>query len=94
MYNPIARAPAHTAFLAVIVAIVPVLVAETSGTAAQTLTEPNPPSKSPPPTANSAAAKHLKTCPQYGAGFVQIPGSDACIKVGGYVTIDAVSRRR
>jgi hypothetical protein len=27
----------------------------------------------------------MKSCPQYGAGFVQLPGSDTCVKIGGFV---------
>jgi hypothetical protein len=95
MYNPIAWVPARAHIIAVIAAIVMVPVAGSSGAAAQTLTEPSPPPQSSPsPTAKSVTAKHLKACPQYGAGFVQIPGSDACIKVGGYVTIDSGGVRR
>jgi hypothetical protein len=55
---------------------------------AQTLAEPNPPSKSAPqPAARPAPAKHVKTCAAYGAGFMQMPGTDACIKIGGYVSV-------
>ena len=55
-----------------------------SSALAQTLVEPNPPANSSPPPA-SAAKTHPKSCPQYGAGFVQLPGSDTCVKIGGYV---------
>jgi hypothetical protein len=58
--------------------------------AAQTLTQPNPQTKTPPPAAaaKSRAAGHVKTCDAYGAGFRNIPGTDACIKIGGGVTVD------
>jgi hypothetical protein len=57
-----------------------------SGVLAQTLAEPNPPANSSPPLGSASAAKtHPKSCPQYGAGFVQLPGSDTCVKIGGYV---------
>jgi hypothetical protein len=54
---------------------------------AQTLTEPTPKSKwaAPAKTEKAHAAAHLKTCAAYGAGFVQVPGTNACIKVGGFV---------
>jgi Porin subfamily len=54
---------------------------------AQTLTDPNP--KAPParPATKSRAAS-TKGCSQYGAGFVQIAGSGACVKIGGYVTVE------
>ena len=40
------------------------------------------------PTASEA-------CPQYGAGFVRVPGTSTCIRVGGRVRLDYdVSSRR
>jgi len=89
----------HRIVLPRVVAAVAVMlvltVATVSGAVAQTLTNPNPqPRPSPPPDGKSASTKHMKACTSYGAGFVQIPGSDACIKVGGYVTIDAGGGRR
>jgi Porin subfamily len=57
---------------------------------AQTLTQPTPaPSPSPPKvTTKSRPAEHVKTCDAYGPGFRNIPGTDACIKIGGGVTVD------
>ncbi|MFD1474655.1 MULTISPECIES: porin [Ancylobacter] len=34
------------------------------------------------------AAEYVKICSTYGAGFYYIPGTDTCLKVGGYVTAD------
>src|ERR1700749_3903903 len=34
------------------------------------------------------AVEYLRICSLYGAGFFYIPGSDTCIKLGGYVRID------
>ena len=34
------------------------------------------------------AAEYVKICSTYGAGFYYIPGSDTCVKIGGYVTAD------
>ena len=59
---------------------------------AQTLTQPN--QTAPTKTSPSAVATksrqtgHVKTCDAYGAGFRNIPGTDACIKIGGSVTVD------
>lgn len=66
------------------------LAAALGGAAAQTLTDPHPRSKSPPaaPAAKShpaASASRLKTCAAYGAGFAEVPGTGACIKIGGFV---------
>jgi Porin subfamily len=59
---------------------------------AQTLTQPNPAveTKPSPPsgTTKSRHTGHVKTCDAYGAGFRNIPGTDACIKIGGSVTVD------
>ena len=34
------------------------------------------------------AVEYVKICSLYGAGFYYIPGTDTCIKLGGYVRID------
>src|SRR5690349_3168472 len=34
------------------------------------------------------AVEYVKICSLYGAGFFYIPGTDTCIKLGGYVRID------
>ena len=62
-----------------------------AGAAAQTLTNPNPqpaPSR-PPPAAKPRESEHVKPCSAYGAGFVNIPGTGACVKIGGSVTVDS-----
>jgi hypothetical protein len=40
------------------------------------------------PAPRKAPAARAKSCSIYGAGFVNVPGSDACIKIGGSVTIE------
>ena len=37
------------------------------------------------PSKKAAPATYVKICDAYGAGFFYIPGSDTCVKVGGYV---------
>src|SRR5688572_33164290 len=32
--------------------------------------------------------EYVKVCSVYGAGFYYIPGTDTCLKVGGYVRMD------
>src|ERR1700692_4009119 len=34
------------------------------------------------------AVEYVKICSLYGAGFYYIPGTDTCIKIGGYLRID------
>lgn len=65
--------------------------------AAQTLTNPNPPSKwsAPHGTAKShSTAQSKKSCKEFGAGFVNVPGTDTCVKIGGFVTVEGGARGR
>jgi hypothetical protein len=58
------------------------------GVGAQTLTDPNPPAPlRPPPAAKPDTSARVKSCSAYGAGYANIPGTDACVKVGGSVTV-------
>ena len=74
----------------IVLATAAALAIAVSPGAAQTLTQPNPQTKTPPAaaTTKSRAAGHVKTCDAYGAGFRNIPGTDACLKIGGGVTVD------
>jgi hypothetical protein len=38
-----------------------------------------------------AAANYVKVCDAYGAGFFYIPGSDTCLKIGGFVRFQATA---
>jgi hypothetical protein len=70
-------------------------IAVTSGVTAQTLIQPSSPPKVPPPrsvSANSVPAGRVKSCNTFGAGFAQLPGTDACVKIGGYVTMEGTAR--
>ena len=43
------------------------------------------------------AVEYVRVCSLYGAGFYYIPGTDTCIKLGGYLRADVltfVQRRR
>ena len=35
------------------------------------------------------AVEYVKVCSLYGAGFYYIPGTDTCLKIGGYLRVDA-----
>jgi Porin subfamily len=63
-----------------------------SAALAQTLTKPNPQTKISSPHAKSLPTARMKSCSLYGAGFVNVPGTDACIKVGGYVTVEGTAK--
>jgi hypothetical protein len=67
-----------------------------SSSLAQTLTQPNPPVRWTPSrrAAKSQPSAHVKSCDAFGAGFVVIPGSDACVKIGGWVSVDGTGRAR
>lgn len=56
---------------------------------AQTPTNPAPKPAPLPAPAKSLVRERVKTCSAYGAGFVQLAGTDACVKIGGGVTMDA-----
>jgi hypothetical protein len=80
-------------FVAAIAAVtVQALVTETS-VQAQTLANPTP---QPRATATSAPpeSKEPKPCPAYGPGFVQVPGTNTCIKIGGSVQVQGGSNAR
>ncbi len=66
-----------------------------SGAIAQTLTDPNPPAKWSPPqaAAKSRPAAHVKSCSAYGAGFINVLGTDTCVKIGGWVTVQGSTGR-
>src|SRR5438309_3421295 len=37
------------------------------------------------------AVEYVKSCSLYGAGFFYIPGTDTCIKLGGYLRVDVLA---
>ena len=57
---------------------------------AQTLINPNPKPHAPAPS--SRQSKQMRTCAMYGPGFVQVPGSDLCVKIGGFVQGEVTGR--
>ncbi|MFY9694078.1 MAG: porin [Xanthobacteraceae bacterium] len=70
-------------------AVVATTVLGVASVYAQTLTNPDPkPAPSSAPSAKSHPQQNAKACPAFGAGFVQLPGTDACVKIGGSVTTD------
>jgi len=85
---------AHSA-LGIAVGTVTIVTAGLLGSAvlAQTLTNPKPlPKWTPPGSAKTRPAAQTKQCSAFGPGFVNVPGTDACVKVGGWVTIEGGSR--
>jgi hypothetical protein len=84
-----------TIFRAAIVVLI-TLSAASSGVTAQTLVEPNAKPKLSPPSSltKSQPALRRKSCSAFGAGFAQIPGTDTCVKIGGFVTIEGTVNGR
>jgi hypothetical protein len=56
-------------------------------TAAPTMTAPKAQSKSTP-AIKAAPGGRANPCSIYGEGFAMLPGTDTCVKVGGYVRSD------
>jgi Porin subfamily len=50
--------------------------------------DPPPPAPGPQPNiALKAPVEYVRACSMYGAGFYTVPGTDACIKIGGYIRL-------
>jgi hypothetical protein len=47
-----------------------------------------------PVTKPSGSAGSMKPCPEYGAGFYRLAGSDTCVRLGGSVGTDVGTSRR
>ena len=79
----IVRTGTVTAAAMLVVAVV------ASEVVAQTVPTPSPRIQSDsfatPSTTKAAPAKPAKSCSIYGDGFVQVPGTDTCVKMNGYV---------
>jgi hypothetical protein len=88
--NGPARSILHT--LGLVAASIMLAVVFVSAALAQTLTEPNPQTKIPSPHAKSLPTARIKSCSLFGAGFVNVPGTDACVKIGGYVTVEGMAK--
>jgi hypothetical protein len=86
-------ASGHAARFAIAAALF--FAAPASGAVAQTLSDPAPPAKWSPPSkaAKSPQAANAKACSAFGPGFINVPGTDACVKIGGWVTVEGSARR-
>jgi hypothetical protein len=71
----------------IIAATIALAVATGSAVSAQSLTQPSVAARAPlrPALAKSTHAGRMTSCAMYGAGFINVPGSDVCLKIGGYV---------
>jgi hypothetical protein len=49
--------------------------------------DPPPAPGRQPNVALKAPVEYVRACPVYGAGFYTLPGTDACVKIGGYVRL-------
>lgn len=50
------------------------------------------PAKKPDPAAKAQPDTRVKTCAEYGAGFVRVEGTGACVKIGGYLRMQGTTR--
>jgi hypothetical protein len=97
MADRTAAAPIQMAarLVALVAAAAILAVATAAPVAAQTSTAPTArPTPPPDPFQTPSAAKttpvkRTKSCSSYGDGFVYVPGTDTCVKAGGYLSIDA-----
>jgi Porin subfamily len=95
MRRRLTRAPSPIVRAVVVAAAATLLlVAVAAGVLAQTLTDPYPQTKlrPPPVAAKSRPTARVKSCRSYGDGFVKIPGTDACVKIGGWATMESTGR--
>ena len=77
-------------FRSTLVILITLSEAASSGVIAQTLVDPNskPKLSQPSGPGKPHLAPRTKSCSTFGAGFVQILGTDTCVKIGGYVTME------
>jgi hypothetical protein len=86
----------RTTFYAVVVTMT-LAALGVPGIGAQTLTEPNskPKLSHPSGLVKSEPVRRTKSCGTFGAGFVQVAGTDMCVKIGGSVSTEGgVNRAR
>lgn len=86
----------HKSFLTVSLAALLALAATILWTACASAEQrKHKPRKHPAPettTTFTPRAPSHNPCAQYGAGFVRAPGSDTCVRIGGYVGVDVGGR--
>jgi hypothetical protein len=104
--NRIASAPARAVVRAVAVMVVATVLAPVAASPVIAQTPPSPtgapnalPRTFPAPAlaktapAKTAPVKQAKSCSSYGEGFVNVPGTDTCIKAGAYVRTEVGGHR-
>jgi len=62
-------------------------------TMAQTLTKSNATTKASPPSGRKPrATADQEFCSVFGHGFIRVPGTDACVRIGAGVTVEGGNR--
>ena len=84
-----ANAPIGSLLAIAAVAALTIVPGASAQTATTTTSTPKASSNWSVPAPKSAPAKRAEPCPTYGEGFVKLPGSDTCVRLGGYVRIEA-----
>src|SRR5258707_1180110 len=97
----IASAPVRAVVHTVVVMMAATMLAAVAASGVVAQTSPPPPATpkaqpnlfQPPAPAKTAPVKQTKSCSSYGDGFVSVPGTDTCVKAGGYMRTDAGGNR-
>jgi hypothetical protein len=97
MDNRTAAAPIRIAARIVVLIAVGTILAAPAAAQTSSSTTGKPKSQpdlfQTPSAAKTAPVKRMKSCSSYGDGFVYVPGTDTCVKAGGYLSIDAGGSR-
>jgi hypothetical protein len=85
--KPVRQAHRINSWFARLLGAFAVVIAQASAvtpSCAQTLADPTPhPHTTTTTTTVQPQSNQRKPCPAFGPGFVQVPGTDTCVRVGG-----------
>jgi hypothetical protein len=88
---PVARGALAAAAIMATPVMLPAITS--TGVEAQTLTSPTPAPKTNPLHPGTTKSQPTKACRTFGPGFVQVPGTEICVKIGSFVTVEGATGR-